>query len=360
VTIDAANGDAAAAVRQAVTLARATLGPAWVTRPAAAPARVIVEDTSIANSEPIAVASRILAGLQRPAGATVRGACRVLREEVSVVSRQGLRTRWKATHVSADLVVSTSEHSVVLTRQARQVGDLRLGPAIAEALEDLQLISTAVPATPGPCSVVLRSDALLHGGLGVWSTLVAQSDAVVERQGLTRYREGMPIAAGAQQIAEPLTVTSDGAREHGLLSSPMGDHGDAVRRFLLVDRGIARGLGLTPREAALRGRDPNGGVRNLLVEPGTWAGTVDSSDHRVIEVKRLRSLSLDPYTGDASLEIAVALHHEGGGSKPIRGGSLRLDMITALAHARRSAVRITRGAYVGPDAVLIEQADVIA
>src|SRR5439155_4262859 len=129
----------------------------------------------------------------------------------------------------------------------------------------------------------------------------------------------------------------------GVLSAPLGDEGDAVRRWAMVERGVAAGLGLSPREAALRRRDPNGGVRNLAVELGSWTGEASG---KVLEVRRLRELAIDPYTGEASLEIALGV----AGGKPFAGGTLRLDLIAALAHARRSTKPLTRGAYVGPDA----------
>jgi hypothetical protein len=359
VTVDAADGDPEAAVRQAVTLARASVGPAWITQPAAAPARVSVEDTSLATRDPLAIATSILRELPRPSSARIQGAARVLREQVFVVTRQGLKTQWKATRLRVDLTVSANERSLTLSREARRVADLQLSSAVGGAIEDLGLLASAQPISPGPCAVILRADAMLHAGLGVWRALVTQADAVVERQGLTRYREGTPIAPRAATVDEPLTVISDGARENGLLSVPVSDQGDSVRRFPLIERGVARGLGLTPREAALRGRDPNGGVRNLVVESGSWPGTVDVSSPRVVDIRRLRSLSLDPYTGDAALEIALAMDHTKAVSRPVVGGALRLDMIEVLATCRRSAERIHRGAYVGPGALLIEHVDLI-
>jgi predicted Zn-dependent protease len=201
---------------------------------------------------------------------------------------------------------------------------------------------------------------MLHDGLGVWACFVEQADAVVERQGLTRYRERAAITPGADSVPEPLSIASNGALDYGLLSAPVGDEGDAIRRIPLVERGIAAGLGLSPREGALRGRDPNGGVRNLEVARGSWSGTIDTALERIIEVRRLRSLSFDPYTGDASLEIALAIEHAGGAQRPFTGGSLRLDMIDTLARARRSTTPLVRGAYVGPDSVALQGVELFA
>jgi len=95
-------------------------------------------------------------------------------------------------------------------------------------------------------------------------------------------------------------------------------------------------------------------VRNLAVATGDWNGTAVGD--RVVEVRRLRSLSIDPYTGDASLEIALGLDR----GAPFAGGSLRIDLIDALALARRSTTSVTRGAYVGPASVWIDRAELLA
>lgn len=356
VSIDAADGDAEAIVRQTIELARASIGPAWVTRPAAAPARVQLQDPALLKRDLLDVASSIARTVQRPPGSKVVASAQLLRDKVNMLSAYGVRTDWTATLVRVDLLVSVGDRSISITREARRLEDLGLDAAIASALDDLRTMSGAVAMKPGKRAIVLRRDAMLHDGLGVWSVFVPQADAVVERQGLTRYRERTLIAAPG---VEPLTVISDGARDFGLLSAPMGEQGDAVRRFALVERGMAAGLGLSPREGALRGRDPNGGVRNLVVDTGSWTGAIDAAARPVLEIRRLRSLSLDPYTGDASLEIGIAIDHADGTQQPVVGGSLRVDMIAALAGAWRSSTGIARGAYIGPDAVLFEGADVL-
>src|SRR5262249_9454787 len=154
-------------------------------------------------------------------------------------------------------------------------------------------------------ALVLGPDALLHGGLGVWATFVAQAGAVGARQGLTRYHEKTPIVQGADQFPHPLPIASNGALPVGVLSAPLAGEGAPVRKFTLVDRGIAAGLGLSSREASLRHREPNGGVRNLVVGLGGWDES--PGEGRVVEVRRLRALEIDPYTGDASLEVALGV-----------------------------------------------------
>src|SRR5204863_6532400 len=47
VSIDAVDGDPEAAVAQALALAQASIGPAWISQPLAAPARVKLADTTL-------------------------------------------------------------------------------------------------------------------------------------------------------------------------------------------------------------------------------------------------------------------------------------------------------------------------
>jgi len=358
ITVDAVDENAEAVVDQVAALARASIGPTWLSRPLAAPARVRVEDPALAKREPLDAASELVKRLVRPT--EVVATATITRDHVYLDTRAGLHAEWTETLYRAELLAIAGARSVVLSRDARHRDGLDLSAALVNASEDLKLLARAGAPVAGKCSIVLASEALLHDGIGVWAAFVSQADAVIERQGLTRYRERAPIMPGADQISEPLTIASDGALDFGVHSVPIGDEGDAVRRFPLVERGVAAGLGLSPREAALRGRDANGGVRNLVVEAGSWSGTIDASMGRVVEVRRLRSLSIDPYTGEASLEIALAVDHSKAGTRPFAGGSLRIDLIAALARAKRTAAVLTRGAYKGPQAVLVERAELIA
>lgn len=356
VRIDANEGDLDRLVEQAATLARLSVGPAWSTIPQAAPARVELVDPALASAELLAVADTIAKLVPRRPGATIAPRVTVLREHVTMATKQGFHAAWSATLARVEVLVIATDHSLQIFREARRADRLGLVAAVDDAIADLRLIATAGPPVGGSCALILTGDALLYGGeLGVWQAFVSQADAVVARQGLTRYHERTPIVPGADQLPEPLDITSDGALPFGVRSAPLGDEGDAIRRFPLVARGIAAGLGLSPREAALRQREPNGGVRNLVVGRGTWDEKPPVAT-RVIEVRRLRNLEIDPYTGDADLELALTIDH----GTPFAGGTLRLDLIDALARAHRSVRRLRRGPYDGPAAVLIDRVDLIA
>ncbi len=354
------DGDALGVVDQALSLAAAAIGPAWKTVPPAAPAQVRVMDPELVKQDLVTAAAAIARSVRaRGTGSNVTASARILRERIAVQGKNGFHEEWLASHVRVEALVVATDRSLEVVREARRTSDLALTPAIAAATSDLKLLESAGPPLPGRCAVILTADTLLHDhGLGVWSVFATQGDSVVERQGLTRYRVGTPIAPGANQLDEPLTIASDGALDYATRSSPVGDDGGAIRRFPMIERGISVGLGLSAREAALRRLDPNGGVRNLVVAPGTWNGK--PGDGRTIELRRLRALSIDPYTGDASLEIALAFDHQNGRALPFTGGTVRFDLVGALARARRSSVTLQRGPYFGPASVMIDGVDLIA
>ena len=359
--VDAYDGSPDDLIEQAISLALAAVGPAWSTTPPAAPAKVAVVDDDLVKRELDAVARNTLAQLHRPPGVTVTATAAVLREKVTVIASSGFHTSWLATALRADAVLATPTSAIRISRQARRVDDLDLDAALAAAATDLAHLATAGPPAPGRCALWLGPDALLHDDdLGLWAVFAHQADSAVERQGFTRYRWRAEIAPGAAQLAEPLTITSDGALDFATRSTPISDDAAAIRRFPVIERGIASGLGLSPREAALRRTDPNGGVRNLVVAPGSWPGT-PSVATRTIEVRRLHALSLDLTTGDASLDVALGFDHQPDrpAAIPFTGGTIRLDVISALALAHRSSQLVRRGAYHGPASVLIDDAELI-
>jgi len=352
-------GDASDVADQAIALAEAAIGPTWRSTPPAAPAKVSLLDPTLERVPLGPVASAFLRTTVRPPGATVSAAIEIMRERVTVNASSGFHTGWTATATNASALIAIGGRSLEVTREARTLDHASLRHGLADATRDLMLLAQAAPPFAGRCALVLQSDALLHGGgLGVWSVFADHANAETERQGLTRYRLRSPVAPGAEQIADPLTITSDGALDFATRSAPVGDEGDAVRRFALIERGISVGVGLSMREAARRKTDPNGGVRNLVVKLGSWTGALPA--RRTIEIRRLRSLSIDPYTGDASLEISLGIERDGGTERVITGGTIRLDLVGALARAQRSGTPLRRGPYSGPASVLIDDAELVA
>jgi predicted Zn-dependent protease len=352
--ITASAGSSNAIVEQALGLAMAAIGAPWQSAPPSAPAKVSVLDPGLVDLDVRAgelLAEATSAGAK--ASATIAARVAVLREQVWVHAANGFRDDWFASAQRVDATVTSGGRSFEITREERTRDRLGIADAIATAARDLGELARATAALPGTYDVILGTEALLHGGgYGIWRVFADQGDGVVEHRGVTRYRLNTPIAPGAEEVPEPISITSDGALPFAILSSPVGEEGHAIRKFPLVERGTCIGIGLSAREAALRKRDPNGGVRNLLVSTGTWHGK--PSGDRTLEVKRLRSLVLDR-SGEASLDVALAT----AGGQAVTGGSLRLDLVTALATARRHSAQIRRGPYVGPASVLIPDVELI-
>ena len=352
-------GRASEVIDQAIVLAKTSIGRLWKSIPPAAPAKVAVLDPELATGELDEHARKIVAGARVPAEVTATSHVTVQRERVEVLGRSGFHADWVASSIHAETLVILGPHSLELRRESRRIADLELGDALAHAHGDLIQLATAGRPTAGPCDLVLDSDALLYdGALGVWTIFATQADAGLEAQGISRYQLGAPIVPGADTIDDPIRILSDGAFDHATRSAPVGDDGDAIRRFPLIERGICVGLGLSAREAAFRMRDPNGGVRNLIVAKGRW--TEIEPARRTVEARRLRSVTVDPHTGDASLELGLAIDHKGAAHQAFTGGTVRLDLVAALAHAKRSANSLRRGPYAGPGAVLIRDVDLLA
>jgi hypothetical protein len=361
--LDSFDGSADDVIDQAIALALAAIGPPWFSSPPAAPAKVAVSDDGLFRLELDAATRNTLVAVRRPPGVAVAARLEILREKLTVIASSGFHVSWPATHLRAEAVVTDDSggHRLAIVREARRADDLDLDAALAGAAADLALLAAAGPPTAGPCAVWLGPDALLHGDdHGLWTVFAQQADAAVERRGLTRYRLRGEISPGAAQLTEPLTITSDGALDFATRSTPVADDAVAVRRFPLIERGIAVGLGLSSREAALRTTDPNGGIRNLVVTAGSWRAA-PAPAIRTIEVRRLHAVSLDPTTGEASLDIALGLEHRPDRPVPVpfTGGTLHLDLVAALARAYRSTQLLRRGAYHGPDSILIDDADLL-
>jgi hypothetical protein len=391
--IDPFDGSAADIIEQALSLSATTVGPAWTSTPPAAPAKVDLADPDILKREIDAVALGTLARLRRPDRVTTTASVEIFRERVTVVAGSGFHATWLATGLRVDALLTAGDHSLAISRRARRAEDLDID-ALAATAADLPLLAAAGPPSPGPCAVWLGPEALLPSALagsiaaspsvsaspaaapslgiglgadrndlshhGIWTIFAQQADSAVERQGLTRYRLRAEIARGASQVPDPLTILSNGALDFAILSAPVSDEAVAIRSFPLIERGTAVGLGLSPREAAFRHTDPNGGVRNLVVSLGSWSPS-PTPVGRTVEIRHLHALTIDPYTGEATLDIALGLDHrpDHPTPTPFTGGTVRLDLVPALARARRSHRSLHRGAYRGPDAVLIDDADLI-
>jgi hypothetical protein len=366
-------GDAPSLIARAVALAEAAVEPAWDTPPPAAPARVELLDALAARSlEPAATALRTALYIAATAaGLTVqRWHGQVTRDDLLLSSAQGFDVTWQQSSYQLNATLAGGPSSggvaqrVSLRGAARRLAELDLGPALVAlaktaAAEARALMQPGSELPTGPVILELGPEAMLgdarlgDGGAasGVWGAFVALATTRAARRGLPRGgREEPELLRSAPGTPSSLTVWSDGALPYGLRSAPVGEEGEAVRRFRLFAEGAVGEPGMGPREAALRGGAPNGGVRNLVVNAGertrATAATAGSDAAPVLEVRRLRLLRIDPSNGHAELELGLAVERTRG--TVLRGGCVALDLVQALATAERAPEQIRRGDYQGP------------
>lgn len=360
----------------ALRTARA-VGPPWRLPPPSAPARVKVSDPEIAagpSAAADAVVARVAAALasgteaSRIAGAPLTATSTrvtVAHAHTAVRTSSGFDRHYDDTRVEVDLDLGlrergggTSERVLV---RARRAADLDLPTALAAAARRCRDRPRAVPLAPG------RYDLLLSGAALTASTterpppfawlapLVAQADGGRFRRGLTRYRLGHAIYGGARVTGDRLSLTSDGTIPFGWRSRPFGDLGEPVRRTPLVTAGVARGLSLELRDAALLGRPANGGIGNLVVAGGASPSAAlrrPASKRAVVEVVDLAWLTADVRTGAVMAEISLAYLRQGDGdARPVRGGWLEANLFELLARVELAADTVVDGWYHGPAAI---------
>lgn len=353
VEVEEQQGDAPTVVGRAVALAEAAIEPSWITPPPSAPARVSLLDEAAAGAlEPAAEGVRAaLADAAHSAGLALPSwSAKVAREELALGSAQGFEVSWRQSEYQVSAVVSRDGRQAALRRTARRVADLDLAASMRALAEELArpapALARALPARP--VVLELSIDAMLGDDeLGVWRAITELADARAQRRGLVR----AAIERRAAPSSSALTVWSDGALPYGARSAPVGDEAEAVRRFRLFSDGAPGEPGLGPREAARAGRAPNGGVRNLVIEPG-GAGVVDGAEATldgapILDVRRLRWLTIDPSSGRAEAELALALDRQRP-EQSLGVGTFSVDLVGALAHAERATKTVRRGSYLGP------------
>ena len=329
----------------------------------------------------------------------------VERCRTAVRTSPGLSSAYDSTLLTIDAVLAVAGQVTLLRGRARRLRDLDIAGLLARGLRRLRDRARAVAIAPGRYDLVLADRALAPalaeeplpagwpegwpgssdqgrslaglpdlagppaagprfasmaldldfgharaGQMGWLAPLAAQADGRLVRLGLTRYQPGQPVCGSRPLTGDPVTLASDGTLPYGLLSRPFAALGAPTRRFLAVKAGVAAGLALDLREAALRGVTANGGVRNLVLAPGTTAPAAlrTATQRPVVEIVDLAWLEVDPRSGDLVAEIGLAY---AGGGTPVTGGSVRGNVFDMLAAARLSSQVMQAGWYRGPEAI---------
>ena len=132
------------------------------------------------------------------------------------------------------------------------------------------------------------------------------------------------------------------------------DDGQPVRRFDIAREGVAAGLALDQREAALAGVGGNGGVRNLVVGTGTRSlQQLQTPSGRPLLVVHVLGDVHTQARGQLFLPIEVAQWWKPGSAGPstVVGGTLSGNIFQWLGEAYFSAEEANYLWYRGPRAI---------
>ena len=352
-------GTARARLIAAAEQAALAIGPPWVLPPPAAPARVEVADPDLLGNLAGAL-GEVFRPVERAKIAIARGELTAELATHRVASSRQFSSEYRATRLSFDITVAGGRGGGERVRGAvRRLRDLELTVRLSRGVELADLRSRARPVEPGSYDILLGPEAMAMPRYGCFAPLVAQASGERIRLGLSRYRPGQKVFAGG---GEDFSLVSDGTLAFGIESAPFGALGEPVRRFVLVEDGVAVDRALDLREAALAGVPPNGGVRNLVLSPGgeKAAGLAAAAERPLLAVRELAWLDADPQTGDLTAEVALAeVTRKGAASVVVSGGLFSGNAYELLARARRSRETGEAGWYRGPQALRIDRVDVV-
>jgi predicted Zn-dependent protease len=350
--------------REAAERAAVGGGPGWSLPQPAAPARVATADDWLASHLPAgadAIAGQLSSHL--PDGYRLASAyLEVCRDNIAVATSNGFSSDYLGTrvHTSANIADPDGRPGEIerVVRYARRIEDLELSKELPAAAAHLADRRAAVPTPPGTYNVALSGAAITCESaipgqaehFGWFAPFVAQASGSSARQGLSRYQPGQPVFGAAPTGGDPISLSSDGTLGFGLRSAPFGPHGEPIRKFDLVRKGVAAGLALDLREAGLRKTTANGGVRNLVVASGSTR-SADLVELASLEVEELRWLEVDPSDGKVVAEIGLGYTRNGTERTPVVGGVITGNVFAMLARARLSANRTLRGWYKGPSLI---------
>jgi predicted Zn-dependent protease len=355
----AGEDEAAARARLAAAADQAVLavGPGWVLPPPAAPARVEVADPDVVGNLAGVVAEMSRKLARSPDLGVVRSELAAELTVHRIASSHEFASEYQETRLSFDVTLAKGAGPV--RGAARRLRDLHLEERLIRARTNAQVRLSARHLEPGAYDLLLGRESIAMPRYGWFAPLVAQASGQRIRLGLSRYRPGHKVFAHG---GEGFTLVSDGTIPFGILSAPFGSLGEPVRRFVLVEDGVAVDAALDLREAAVAGVPPNGGVRNLVLSPGAEKAALLSApgERPLLHVHQLAWLDADPQSGDLTAEIALAgLERAGASPMVVTGGLFSGNAFDLLGRARRSRESGEAGWYRGPQALRIDRVDVV-
>ena len=260
-------------ISQSAARALGAIGRSWRLRPPSAPARLRLFDPEWAKNldESADQLWEQFQAHQPTSLQVVRGTLSLELTDARAIVSNGFDNQYRSTKVLITASVQAKKGAPVHMRlHARHQDGLRWQAVFEDALRRSLLSPGAIPNQSGVCDLVLLSSAYHprgDGDFGLWNSPVHQCRAGLASSGLARYQVGQEILQGPAR-GDTLTLRSDGTRDFGWRSAPFDRDGQAVRRFAIIENGKAVGQSVGYIDAARQGIDANGGVRDLVIEPG--------------------------------------------------------------------------------------------
>lgn len=260
-------------ISQSAARALGAIGRSWRLRPPSAPARLQLFDSDWAKSPDDSIAQlwEQFQAHKPPSLHLLKGKLALELTDTRAIVSNGFDNQYRSTKVQITATVQAKKGAPVQIRLgARHQDGLRWQAIFEDALRRSLQAQGAIPNQSGICDLLLLSSAYHPRGdedFGLWNAPVHQCHAELASSGLARYQVGQEILREPAR-GDTLTLRSDGTRDFGWRSAPFDRDGQAVRRFAIVNDGKAAGQSVGYIDAAKQGIDANGGVRDLVIEPG--------------------------------------------------------------------------------------------
>jgi predicted Zn-dependent protease len=349
-------------IQKSASRALGALGPSWNLQPPSAPARVEMLDQTWADD--LEKSLEMLTDkfqAHMPSGMRLLGgSIEIEIGDVRAILSNGFDNHYGSTRarVSAQLQ-ATNGVPVSMEINVRRQEDLRWQAQFESAERASLQGAAAVVNESREYDLVLLSSAYAPraaGDYGIWSPIAYQCNAGLAAEGMARYLVGQPILSDSAK-SDQLTLRSDGTRNYGLRSAPFDRDGQAVRRFSIVKEGRAAGQSVDYRQAAIRKIQPNGGVRNLVLESGKMAidALLTPGERPLLVVQDLSELHAEKRGGLLlRVERSERRERDSAGvtqTKATRGGVLCGNLYKWLQDVRFSSERQDLNWFEGPKAI---------
>ncbi len=353
-----------ARLSDAVFMASLSDNPVWSLPGASSYPEVAMTEPEI-QTNPHVVAEQLIAqvgeALRDKPGVRLSSAEAFVEEErVEFLNSQGAQGSQVATHVMLEMVLLAAGHGDEMESnigcERRRARDLDVADLVDRHAQYARDALVATAPTTGTYPVVVSDEALdelLMGGGD--SPLVFGSSAQARYQKMTSWQPGQSIFKEAP-VGEPFTFFSNALLPYGVRSRAVEDDGLPAQRLLVVKDGILEHLWGPSRYAEYLQLPATGAFGNMEIGGGSQSyDALLSEPGPLYHIVSFSAMSPDPITGDFVGEIRLGYELRSGQRRPVRGGSISGNLLSALAAARWSSETAFLGSYHGPRAAYFPQ-----